>query len=75
VRACVGALIDAGIVWGGGDAWRTGGRLSGVRQRRRLARVQGPRLGGAGPQGRGGDGEAVVFGLRRGRACVHMHGR
>jgi hypothetical protein len=38
VLACVRALIGAGMVWGGGDAWGTGGRrFNGVRQRRRLA--------------------------------------
>jgi hypothetical protein len=46
VRACVGAFIGAGMVWGGWDAWRTGGRrFAGVWQRHRLAGGQAPHLG------------------------------
>jgi hypothetical protein len=56
VLACVDVLIGAGMVWGGGDAWRTGGRrFACVWQRRRLARAQAPRLGGKfGWEGKGG---------------------
>jgi hypothetical protein len=60
------------MVWGGGDAWRTGGRyFAGVWQRRLLARAQAPRR--AAPRRRG-LGTTVVFGYRRGRACVYMCG-
>jgi hypothetical protein len=68
LRAFVGALIGAGMVWGGGDAWRTGGRhFAGVLQRRRLARAQAPRLGGV---GRGGERPACFVCGGGQHACI-----
>jgi hypothetical protein len=84
VRACVGALIDVGMVGGCGDAWRTGGRrFACVRQRRWLVRGQAPRKKGGGV-GRGrpayleyekGEHVCTCVGTDAPRPSVHPLGR